>query len=153
MKTLPDTFQKSSMSHSFFGVRRVSRRFRIFWIAAIYCRFRVTPRPVPLWERDTSRVAGVWRVSRRFGILESRYLPTSFRQIEKPIHNPFAVQKIVVLIRIISIRPNKRDTVEPWRSRVFGRYILQKDRGVHYGIQLLCCSVEVQAVQTGKKYR
>ncbi len=32
----------------YFGVRRVSRRFGIFWIAAIYCRFRFTARPLAL---------------------------------------------------------------------------------------------------------
>ena len=40
----------------FFGVRRVSRRFGIFWIAAIHCRFVFAARPRAALDCNTSRV-------------------------------------------------------------------------------------------------
>ncbi len=69
-----------------FGVRRVSRRFDIFWIAAIHCRFGIAARPraASIWSAARPRTAleyfGLRHVSCRFRI--------AVRQSDSTHHTP-----------------------------------------------------------------
>ncbi len=80
----------------YFGVRHASCRFGIFWIAAIYCRFRFATRLVSLLDCGESLAALIFcrlrHVSYRFGTalrpryaLESRHPSCHFLPPRSPV--------------------------------------------------------------------